>query len=74
MELIRLSVSEAAKFFGVSDRTIRRALDDGELEYLLVQGRYKISLPSLLTWSKRTATVANKLQRKGVGQFVKEWV
>jgi excisionase family DNA binding protein len=74
MELIRLSVSEAATFFGVSDRTVRRALDDGELEYLLVKGRYKISLPSLLAWSKRTATIGNKLQKKGVGQFVKEWL
>jgi excisionase family DNA binding protein len=74
MELIRLSVSEAAKFFGISGRTVRRALEDKDLEYILVQGRYKISLTSLLAWSKKTPTVRKKLQAKGVGQFVKEWL
>ena len=46
--LIRLSVSEAAKLFGVSTRTIRRAIADGDISYIVVQGRYKLNFESLL--------------------------
>ncbi len=70
---IRLSVSEAAKLFGVSPRTIRRALADGEITYIVVQGRYKINFESLLKWSQDTTTVRNKLAKSGIGQFVDRW-
>lgn len=71
--MIRLSVSEAAKLFGVSSRTIRRAITDNELNYIVVQDRYKISFESLLKWSQRTTTVRNKLAKDGIGQFVADW-
>lgn len=71
--MIRLSVSEAAKLFGVSTRTIRRAITDNELSYIVVQDRYKISFESLLKWSQRTTTVRNKLAKDGIGQFVADW-
>ena len=67
---IRLSVSEAAKLFGVSPRTIRRALADGDITYIVVQGRYKLNFESLLKWSQETTTVRNKLAKSGIGQFV----
>jgi len=70
---IRLSVSEAAKLFGISQRTVRRALQDQVIEYVLVQGRYKIHFESLLLWSHTTTTVRNKRDRKGIGQYVKDW-
>ncbi|MBP9828104.1 helix-turn-helix domain-containing protein [Patescibacteria group bacterium] len=70
---IRLSVSEAAKIFGVSTRTVRRAIADGEVSYIVVQGRYKIAFPSLLAWSQRTTTVKNKLAKEGIGQYVAQW-
>ncbi len=70
---IRLSVSEAAKFFGVSPRTIRRAITDGAGEDIVVQARYKIDLASLLDWADKTTTVRNKLAKQGVGQFVDRW-
>lgn len=70
---IRLSVSEAAKFFGVSPRTIRRAITDGAVEYIVVQSRYKIDLASLLDWADKTTTVKHKLAKHGVGQFVDQW-
>lgn len=71
--IIRLSVSEAAKMFGVSQRTIRRALQDQEVTYVVVQGRYKINFESLLRWSQRTTTVRNKRDAKGIGQYVDHW-
>jgi excisionase family DNA binding protein len=71
--VIRLSVSEAAKMFGISQRTVRRALQTEEITYVVVQGRYKINFESLLRWSQRTTTVRNKRDRLGVGQFVGQW-
>jgi excisionase family DNA binding protein len=70
---IRLSVSEASKVFGVSQRTIRRAIKAAEITYVVVQGRYKINFESLLRWSQRTTTVKNKRDAKGIGQYVDQW-
>jgi excisionase family DNA binding protein len=71
--IIRLSVSEAAKMFGVSQRTIRRAIKGQEVTYVVVQGRYKINFESLLRWSQRTTTVKNKRDQEGIGQYVDQW-
>ncbi|MBI5793582.1 helix-turn-helix domain-containing protein [Candidatus Uhrbacteria bacterium] len=71
--IIRLSVSEAAKMFGVSQRTVRRAILSGEITYVVVQGRYKLNFESLLRWSQRTTTVRNKRDNGGIGQYVDQW-
>jgi len=71
--IIRLSVSEAARLFGVSQRTIRRAIKDGDVTYVVVQGRYKINFESLLKWSQRSTTARHKRDRQGIGQFVDQW-
>lgn len=71
--IIRLSVSEAARMFGVSQRTIRRAITDGQITYVVVQGRYKLNFESLLKWSQETTTVRNKRDRQGIGQYVNQW-
>ena len=71
--LIRLSVSEAAKLFGVSTRTIRRAIADGDISYIVVQGRYKLNFESLLKWSQSSTTVRHKRDKSGIGQFVERW-
>lgn len=71
--IIRLSVSEAARMFGVSQRTIRRAVTDGQITYVVVQGRYKLNFESLLKWSQDTTTVRNKRDRTGIGQYVNQW-
>ncbi|MBU0614048.1 helix-turn-helix domain-containing protein [Patescibacteria group bacterium] len=71
--IVRLSVSEAAKIFGVSERTIRRAITSGEISYIVVHGRYKINFESLLKWSQSSTTVRNKRDRDGIGQFVEMW-
>lgn len=71
--IIRLSVSEAARMFGVSQRTVRRAIANQEVTYVVVQGRYKINFESLLKWSQSTTTVRNKRDKTGIGQFVAQW-
>ncbi len=70
---LRLSVSEAAKFFGVDAKTIRRALKDNKLSYVVVRGRYRITLDSLLKWSQQQVTVRNKRDAQGIGQYVDKW-
>ncbi len=71
--VIRLTVSEAARMFGVSPRTVRRAIAEKEVSYIVVQGRYKINFESLLKWSQSSTTVRNKRDKKGIGQFVEQW-
>jgi len=71
--IIRLSVSEAARMFGVSQRTIRRAVADGQITYVVVQGRYKLNFESLLKWSQDTTTIRNKRDKTGIGQYVNQW-
>ena len=71
--IIRLSVSEAARLFGISQRTIRRAIADQQITYIVVQGRYKINFESMLHWSQSTSTVRNKRDKNGLGQFVEHW-
>jgi hypothetical protein len=73
--IIRLSVSEAAKLFGISTQTqtIRRAIADQELHYVVVHNRYKISFESLVKWSQSSTRVKNKSNTKGIGQFVTAW-
>ena len=73
MQDIRLSVSEGAKLFGVSQQTIRRALKAEKLKYIVVRGRYRISFLSILKWSQSSITTNNKLENKGIGQFVQHW-
>ncbi len=71
--VIRVSVSEASRLFGIDQRTIRRALKNQELRYVVVRNRYKINFESLLKWSQQKATVKNKLATKGIGQYVDHW-
>ena len=70
---IRVSVSEAARLFGIDSHTVRRALQKQELRYIVVQGRYKINFESLVIWSQNRATVKNKMEQRGIGQFVEKW-
>ena len=71
--VIRLSVSEAARLFGVSSKSIRRAITDGLLTYVVVRGRYKISFESLVKWSQERPKIRGKVERQGIGQFVHQW-
>ena len=71
--IVRVSISEAAALFGVSLQTIRRAIKEQEITYVVVAGRYKINFESLVKWSQRTTTIKNKLAKRGIGQFIDRW-
>lgn len=73
MNIIRVSVSEAARLFGVAPRTIRRAIADGLVTYVVVRGRYKLNFESLVRWSQERPKVRNKLASAGIGQYVDRW-
>ncbi|MEY4723666.1 MAG: Helix-turn-helix domain [Candidatus Parcubacteria bacterium] len=73
MQIIRVSVSEASRLFGVSPKTIRRAITDGVVTYVVVRGRYKINFESLVKWSQERPKVRNKVASDGIGQFVGQW-
>lgn len=70
---IRLSVSESAKLFGVHTHTIRQAIKAQELTYIVVRGRYKLSLPILIAWSQKNTWRKNKFEKYGIGQYVEKW-
>jgi excisionase family DNA binding protein len=70
---IRISVSEASRLFGVSNKTIREAIRNQELRYIVVKNRYKISFESLLNWSQAKTRRRNLLSTDGIGQFVEQW-
>lgn len=72
-EMIRVSVSEAARLFGVNSQTIRRAIAAQEITYVIVSGRYKVNFESLVKWSQQHTTVKKKLANRGIGQFVEKW-
>src|SRR3989338_10266444 len=72
-EMIRVSVSEAARLFGVNAQPIRRAIAAKEVTYVVVAGRYKLNFESLVKWSQRHTTIKNKLQKRGIGQFIDRW-
>lgn len=71
--IVRVTVSEAARLFGVNPRTIRRAITAQELRYIVVRNRYKISFPSLVAWSQMQTKVRNKRDVQGIGQWVDQW-
>ena len=72
-EIIRVSISEASRLFGVSSQTIRRAIKAGELTYIVVGGRYKINFEALVKWSQEKTTVKSKTELRGIGQYVDKW-
>lgn len=72
-EIVRVSVSEAARLFGVSQQSIRRALKAKEITYIVVAGRYKINFESLVTWSQQKTHRKNQLNKTGIGQYVSKW-
>ena len=70
---IRVSVSEAAKLFGVSTKTVREAIKAQTLKYIVVKGRYKINFESLIEWSQNSPTRLIKRDRDGIGKYVNQW-
>lgn len=72
-QTVRVGISEASRLFGVSEKTIRRALQSGELRYIIVRNRYKISFQSLVAWSQKSIQIQRKRDMRGIGQWVTHW-
>jgi excisionase family DNA binding protein len=70
---IRLTISQASNLFGISQKTIRRAIADQEIHYIVVRGVYKINFESMLKWSQERIKISNKLAKVGIGQYVDKW-
>lgn len=70
---IRLSITQAANLFGVTERTIRTALRRTELHYIVVRNRYRINFDSLLAWSQKSSRRRNRRDSRGLGRFVHTW-
>lgn len=70
---VRVSVSEAARLFGINPRTVRRSMASGDIRYIVVRGRYAIQFESLVRWSQIRMTIKNKRDTKGIGQWVDQW-
>ncbi len=73
MEPVRLSISEAARLFGIEQKTIRRAIKDKQINYIVVRGRYKLTFSSVLSWSQERVKIRNKRDQRGIGQYVDRW-
>ena len=70
---IRLTISQASNLFGVSQKTIRRAIQEEAVNYVVVRGVYKINFESLLKWSQSRVKIKNKVNGQGIGQYVDKW-
>ena len=70
---IRVTISQAANLFGISQKTIRRAIQNQEILYVVVRGIYRINFESLLKWSQGRVKVRNKFNKNGIGQYVDKW-
>ena len=70
---IWLSVSEAAKFGGVQNKTVRRAIQYNNIKYKIIGNRYLIDLLSLIAFLHTKTKLKNKLNQFGLGQYVDKW-
>ena len=70
---IRISISETARLFGINQITIRRAIKEGKLNYIVVRGRYQLNFENILKWSQESARTKNKMESSGIGQYVEKW-
>lgn len=70
---IPLSISECAKIFGLSEKTVRRALKDGEIPHILVKSRYRIMFADLLQWSHSRPRLKTSRDERGIGHYVAKW-
>ena len=74
MNKVFISPSQAALLFGVSERSIRRAIVKNELKYKIEQGRYKIDFEDVLKWSELKPGRQKKRDELGIGQYVDNWM
>lgn len=70
---VRISIGEASRLFGVSVKTIRQAIKQEGIRYIISRGRYQLNFESVLKWSQESTRRRNLLSSAGVGQYVDKW-
>ncbi|MFH1413053.1 MAG: helix-turn-helix domain-containing protein [bacterium] len=73
LEPIWVSVSEAAKLGGIQQKTIRRAIDAGEIKFKIINNRYSIDIGSVIKFLNTRTKLKNKFSQSGLGQYVDKW-
>ncbi|MBU1038706.1 excisionase family DNA-binding protein [Patescibacteria group bacterium] len=73
LPIIRISISEAARLFGLNQKTIRQAIKLGHINYVVVRGRYKLNFASVLEWSQSSTRRRNIMAKNGLGSYVEQW-
>jgi len=68
-----LSISEAAKMGGVTNKTIRRAIKSHTISYKIIGNRYLVDLKSLVIYLYTKKKLTNKLNEYGIGQYIESW-
>ncbi len=68
-----LSVSECAKIGGITTKTIRRAMQANKIRYKIINNRYLVDFPSVITYLFSKKKLKNKLNQQGLGQYIAEW-
>jgi len=66
---IWLSVSEAAKISGVNQKTIRRAIQNKQINYKIYKDRYLINLSAIIQYMYSNKKLKNKYIQYGLGQY-----
>jgi len=72
-QIIRISISEASRLFGVSTKTIRQAIKLQQITYIVVKSRYKLNFASLVEWSQKSTRRKNIFYGQGIGQYAEQW-
>ena len=70
---IWLSISEAAKISGVTNKTIRRALQKNTIKYKIIKNRYFIDFSTVVRFLHTKTKLRNKFNQDGLGQYVEKW-
>jgi excisionase family DNA binding protein len=70
---VRVTVSEASRLFGISTKTIRQAITEGQISYIVSRGRYRLNFDSILKWSQLSTRRRNLLGINGIGRYVDKW-
>lgn len=70
---MKISISEASKLFGLSTKTIRLAIKNKEIPFILVKDRYRLEFSDVLSWSQKSIRKKNIFNKHGLGQFAAQW-
>jgi hypothetical protein len=71
---IWLSLREAAKLGGIEKKTVKRALRMGTIKYRVIENRYQVDLKSLFLFLFSKKKLWNKMNERGIGQYIEKWI